>query len=159
MVEKQPHSELIKAWADGALIEYRPSCNASWDYVPNPRWFVDKMYRIKPDCDYAFEQIAHRFGKAAADMYGHWLRGCRLIETSNNTSLGPASDETSPFFTFCYLSSTVMDIVPHRQKQILWRYDDDEILIERWANDDVESVIIDGFILEPLSNITREVKG
>ena len=41
------HAELIKAWADGAQIEYW-DFNGMWVEVANPCWEME-MYRIKPE--------------------------------------------------------------------------------------------------------------
>jgi hypothetical protein len=42
------HAELIKAWADGAKIQYR---DESWGWMPvnNPTWVPDMFYRIQPE--------------------------------------------------------------------------------------------------------------
>lgn len=42
------HSELIKAWADGAWIEYLTD-NGRWELIPEPQWYNDTQYRIKPE--------------------------------------------------------------------------------------------------------------
>lgn len=45
------HAELIKAWADGAVIESRDrwTVNADWRATTNPSWSGDIWeYRIKP---------------------------------------------------------------------------------------------------------------
>mgnify|MGYP007049616954 CR=1 FL=1 len=45
---KHKHAELIKAWADGAGIEgFNPEYQ-KWIPSPNPGWFPDIEYRIKP---------------------------------------------------------------------------------------------------------------
>lgn len=41
------HAELIKAWADGAVIEYFYS--GVWRENGRPSWCEDGMYRIKPE--------------------------------------------------------------------------------------------------------------
>ena len=47
------HAELIKAWADGAEIQYRWSENHDWDTCQQLTWYEDCYYRIntqpKPD--------------------------------------------------------------------------------------------------------------
>lgn len=50
MGKPHKHAELIKAWADGALIEVRTSKsdNAEWHDIELPRWQEDMEYRIKP---------------------------------------------------------------------------------------------------------------
>jgi hypothetical protein len=44
---KRKHAELIKAWADGAQIEYL--CNGQWYEAFCPSWDDDRVYRIKPE--------------------------------------------------------------------------------------------------------------
>ena len=42
------HAELIKAWADGAIIEiYNSACNR-WQQVACPEWNPTLRYRIQP---------------------------------------------------------------------------------------------------------------
>lgn len=41
------HAELIKAWADGAQIEFH-SHDDVWFLVANPNWDIEQGYRIKP---------------------------------------------------------------------------------------------------------------
>jgi hypothetical protein len=40
------HAELIKAWADGAVIEFKSS-EFSWEVIDNPTWSPDNKYRVK----------------------------------------------------------------------------------------------------------------
>ena len=42
------HAELIKKWADGALIEYRNG-DSGWLFAANPSWQDENEYRIKPE--------------------------------------------------------------------------------------------------------------
>ena len=44
------HADLIKAWADGAQIQYNDSYsdNGLWRDIANPVWSKDQVYRIKP---------------------------------------------------------------------------------------------------------------
>ena len=46
---KQPrkHAELIKAWADGAEIEWFDG--RTWQVVRSPAWCDDTQYRVKPE--------------------------------------------------------------------------------------------------------------
>ena len=48
---KQPHkhAELIKAWADGAEIEFRWSEKDSWGQAQTLTWYDECFYRIKPE--------------------------------------------------------------------------------------------------------------
>ena len=45
------HAKVIKAWADGAKIEYRNNNMKDWDDMPecSPLWFETVEYRIKPE--------------------------------------------------------------------------------------------------------------
>ena len=44
------HAELIKAWADGAEIEYNHSIKG-WTVMETPNWIPSGQYRIKPEPD------------------------------------------------------------------------------------------------------------
>lgn len=50
---KQPrkHAELIRAWADGAVIQFFDDSDRVWrDALGNqPMWLADTEYRIKPE--------------------------------------------------------------------------------------------------------------
>lgn len=41
------HAEVIKAWADGAEIEFRVDKFESWTTTKDPRWIDYAEYRIK----------------------------------------------------------------------------------------------------------------
>lgn len=43
------HAELIKQWADGAQIEFHAPDQIMWRDCPNPVWFENYYYRIKPE--------------------------------------------------------------------------------------------------------------
>lgn len=53
-----PHQELIKAWADGAIIQYynRGHGGASWEdvHLNQPTWAPDVKYRVKPTANSFF---------------------------------------------------------------------------------------------------------
>ena len=49
MNKPRKHAELIKAWADGAEIEYLPSNSLIWNPIKVPCWDGDGDYRIKPE--------------------------------------------------------------------------------------------------------------
>ena len=42
------HAEVIKAWADGAEIEYLSERTNCWWSCPSPDWLPHIQYRIKP---------------------------------------------------------------------------------------------------------------
>ena len=46
---KHKHAELIKAWADGVEIQFLSSARGGWVDAPNPTWWTDTIYRIKPE--------------------------------------------------------------------------------------------------------------
>lgn len=48
MTKPHKHAALIKAWADGAQIQNRHSLRDGWLDIPNPGWYADEEYRIKP---------------------------------------------------------------------------------------------------------------
>ena len=48
MNKPHKHAELIKAWADGAEIEFRWGCLNDWTKLTTPHWGQDGEYRIKP---------------------------------------------------------------------------------------------------------------
>ena len=45
---KHKHAELIKAWADGAEIEWLNGL-CDWVYTSYPDWHEHHIYRIKPE--------------------------------------------------------------------------------------------------------------
>ncbi len=50
MGKPHKHAELIKAWADGAEIEYFDDAYNEWELVSQtPAWLSGTKYRIKPE--------------------------------------------------------------------------------------------------------------
>ena len=51
MCTKTPrkHAELIKAWAEGATIEWRSSYDDKWESIGIPSWLDKFEYRVKPE--------------------------------------------------------------------------------------------------------------
>ena len=45
------HAAIIKAWADGAEIQWRDIFDGKWFDVESPTWKKDIEYRIKPEPD------------------------------------------------------------------------------------------------------------
>ncbi len=41
------HADCIKAWADGATIEFFNPALGEWRITPSPRWIAHTKYRIK----------------------------------------------------------------------------------------------------------------
>lgn len=55
MGKPHKHAELIKAWADGARIQYKPAGRAAWhdwDEIYCPSFHEEREYRIKPELEY-----------------------------------------------------------------------------------------------------------
>ena len=48
MNKQHKHAELIKAWADGAQIEWYDECQSQYFNCTNPNWGDNTEYRIKP---------------------------------------------------------------------------------------------------------------
>lgn len=49
MNKPHKHKELIKAWAGGAEIQMFDTLTGKWLDTPNPAWYTEKEYRIKPN--------------------------------------------------------------------------------------------------------------
>ena len=43
------HAEVIKAWADGAKIQWFNSAIDRWSDIATPSWNIEFKYRIKPE--------------------------------------------------------------------------------------------------------------
>jgi hypothetical protein len=59
--ENKPHkhAEIIKAWADGAIIQFYNKEKTSWEDVQwnKPEWDIDTEYRVKPELLLWYKQI------------------------------------------------------------------------------------------------------
>lgn len=47
-MSKHKHCALIKAWADGAEIEYYDVSSSRWADISKPNWHTETLYRLKP---------------------------------------------------------------------------------------------------------------
>lgn len=65
MNKPHKHAALIKAWADGAEIEYLPSESTRWRLVTSPCWDGNGDYRIKPKPDVVLYVCAETEGVGA----------------------------------------------------------------------------------------------
>jgi len=75
------HAALIKAWADGAVIECFQS-EGDWYVINQPTWSPHLKYRIKPEPKPDFVEYA--ILKMNGDYDGSWTRmqyGCNLKAT------------------------------------------------------------------------------
>ena len=48
-MKPRKHAELIKAWADGAQIQYCHPHTNEWLNVDEPNWCSGIVYRVKPE--------------------------------------------------------------------------------------------------------------
>lgn len=49
MPKPHKHAEVIKAWADGAVIECKSPVTGMWMKADNPIWHPAAEYRVKPE--------------------------------------------------------------------------------------------------------------
>jgi hypothetical protein len=49
MNKPHKHAEFIKAWADGAEIEFRHDEYHAWKKADSPSWNLYTQYRVKPE--------------------------------------------------------------------------------------------------------------
>ena len=74
MPEPHVHAELIKAWADGALIEQKSKYDNSWKLTIDLLCSDGNMkFRILPACDYALAKIAELASDDMVELYLYWL--------------------------------------------------------------------------------------
>jgi hypothetical protein len=87
--EKKPHvhAALIKAWADGAVIQIRRGKILIWEDNPHPCWSPKLTYRIKPEpkpdvvsnCFVGFEEAWKR-----PRIYYNWSNDAIPAEYKHN---------------------------------------------------------------------------
>lgn len=54
MNKPHKHAELIKAWADGAEIEFKSKTSGRWTVATWPRWAENIEYRVKTELPKGF---------------------------------------------------------------------------------------------------------
>lgn len=81
--DARPHAELIKAWADGAKIQYFH--NGDWYDVNNPSWASFIQYRIKPNQIKLIAFIDEQGGL-------RWIRE-ELFESANGSCIRVPSED------------------------------------------------------------------
>ena len=95
-MEQRPHAELIKSWADGADIECK-QISGKWLTSNVDRFFESNEYRIKPDCEYAFEKIREKGGDELVEVYKHWLNGGEIeVRLINGEYKDPIDEDKKP---------------------------------------------------------------
>ena len=132
-MKKHKHADLIKAWADGAVIERL----ASWTVINDetclvsgregwrecaPRWGFNEKYRIKPDCEYALEYIKREFSATSLEVYKHWLAGGELeVVGGGFGDLEDVNEYDSPFNSYINrLSFATITKKKRTVKQVMW---------------------------------------
>ena len=70
------HAELIKAWADGAEIEFYSEQSKQWIFTAFPHWIPDEKFRIKPQPKPDVEYKTHI----------RWDKGWQLVDTTSTKS-------------------------------------------------------------------------
>lgn len=78
MNKPHKHAELIKAWADGAEIQYWSVRADGWVTAIDPNWTEDIGFRIKPEPK---PDVVKLF-----ELEAHPLIGMRFHETDNSES-------------------------------------------------------------------------
>lgn len=73
---KHKHSDLIKAWADGAEIQYFGILANRWITIKNPSWDEDEKYRIKPE----LKELAFKIANEIADQFTSGFCNDRMVE-------------------------------------------------------------------------------
>lgn len=117
------HEKLIKAWAEGADIEYM-KLNNKWAPANSPNWNPETSYRINPDCEYTVQYLQSQRTDTTLSLYKDWLEGATLYITSYNTKvyLTPSNTCDNPFDYFCKmaLNNVVQKEPKQTVKQVLW---------------------------------------
>jgi hypothetical protein len=90
MNKPHKHAEAIKAWADGAEIEYSFD-GKHWSFVANPSWTKTYKYRIKPEPK--SDVVVY------SQVVGKFLIGCDGIEIQQ-LILRPSADNPNIKYTF-----------------------------------------------------------
>ena len=75
--ERKPHkhAELIKAWADGEVIQFYDVLREKWkDCDEAPRWFDNNQYRIKPE-----PSDLEKYGVEVGDVWSHLNSGITTV--------------------------------------------------------------------------------
>ena len=74
MNKPHKHAELIKAWADGAEIEYKSHVDGSWRNLTSGQWLDNYEYRLKPIPKP--DKVSYGVYKSAAEVYYNFTMIC-----------------------------------------------------------------------------------
>lgn len=82
MTKPHKHAEVIKAWADGAQIQYRFSPNHPWEDIDDPIWIPDDEYRVKPANVVRYLSVMQMPAKSVAVGWGVASKDCAGNQTN-----------------------------------------------------------------------------
>lgn len=121
MPEKHTHSELIKAWADGAIVQVQNSVG-NWIHTTTISWGSYNKYRIDPTCDYALAKIAKVACRSMVELYICWLNGGELELDLSNNGYPIAAPNDDPFSQYLSILDEYGGVRRKRRiaKQVLW---------------------------------------
>lgn len=89
MNKPHKHAEVIKAWADGAEIEYYCHIEEKWLPIDPPLWHTGNNYRIKPAEPKVTKMYMHYGDIETAIKRGHFNEEyVPQIMYNSNTELG-----------------------------------------------------------------------
>lgn len=125
-VQKRAHYEERIAHANGAEIECLSSgANPLWITLSEPTGLEHRKYRIKPDCEYAIEEIRRIGGNEAVEYYLYWLKGGELEYKADWNDwqwiMWQNNGCENPFKGFCaVLTATEIRKKKQRVREVLW---------------------------------------
>ena len=123
MPEPHVHAELIKAWADGAVIHYESDMSGCWETTNgDPSFSPGDKYRISPICEYSIAKIAELGGDDIVDLYLYWLDGGELEFECQSNVFAPLKGLEDPFKNFAALLELNPTIRKKKRmvKQVMW---------------------------------------
>lgn len=89
---KHKHAEVIKAWADGEVIEWRPNSDDEWPTIyETPSWYKGYEYRVKPKENVVYFNV---YSERAGILSGYnTLEEANESKSSNRTGVIKATFE------------------------------------------------------------------
>jgi len=164
MPEPHVHAELIKAWADGAVIQRYAYSHKEWIIKNSQDWNDKAKFRIDPTCDYAIAKIAELGGDHMVDPYMYWLYGGELETKAVNDTWKDADFcnefDDDPFKQFQELHMYWDGNIRKKKrmvKQVLWVRLEDEFQIEtKWLEASLS--ISEPTCWHEVTTCTREVE-
>jgi hypothetical protein len=78
------HAEIIKAWADGADVQYYDPLSKEWcDIREQPHWFYDSTFRIKPETKPDTEYWCRTYEHSGGSIFTPHLLSPTEIQPAN----------------------------------------------------------------------------